>query len=219
VIGAAHDVAEALRRRSAIDDEAFDQLYATQVRRLSTVHWTPVDVALRAAALLAPAPDMRVLDVGAGPGKLCCIGALGFGGTWHGVEQHPALVAAARATAHALEIDGATDFVAGDMTARDWARYDSLYFYNPFEAVLFGAPHGVGEDGGALFAAHVAQAEQRLAELPDGTRVVTFHGFGGRMPASYLRVAGETLADGELVLWIQGAPITRAAAPASHAAS
>jgi len=197
-------VADVLRARLPLDDAAFDQIYGEHVRRMSAVHWTPIAVAQRAAALLAPEPGRRVLDVGAGPGKLCCVGALGFGGHWTGIEQHAALVGAAIATARALEIDHATEFVVGDLDALDWRAFDGLYFYNPFEAVLFGAPHGIGEDGAARCAALVARAEHGLAQLARGTRVVTFHGFGGAMPASFRRVSSERLDDGELVLWIQG---------------
>lgn len=200
--GEARALADVLRARQPVDDLAFDQLYGEHVRRMSTVHWTPVAIAQRAAALLAPAPR-RVLDVGAGPGKLCCIGALGFGGQWTGVERHAALVGAAVATARALDIADATDFVVGDADALDWRAFDSLYLYNPFEAVLFGAPHGIGEDGAGDFAAQVARAERRLAELAPGTRVVTFHGFGGAMPASFTRAARERFDEGELVLWVQ----------------
>jgi SAM-dependent methyltransferase len=203
VAGEARAIAEVLRARQPIDDVAFDQIYGEHVRRMSAVHWTPIAIAARAAALLAPEPGCRVLDVGAGPGKLCCVGALGFGGHWSGVEHHAALVDAAIATARALEIDDATRFVAGDLDALDWRAFDSLYFYNPFEAVLFGAPHGVGEGGAASFAAQVARAEQGLAQLAPGTRVVTFHGFGGVMPASFTPRVREHLDDGELVLWIQ----------------
>ena len=143
-----------------------------------------------------------MLDVGAGPGKLCCVGALGFGGRWTGIEQHGALVGAAVSAARALETEDVS-FVAGDLDALDWGGFDSLYFYNPFEAVLFGPPHGVGEDGAAHFAAQVARAEHRLAQVAAGTRVVTFHGFGGTMPASFTRAASRQLDEGELVLWVQ----------------
>jgi hypothetical protein len=204
VAGEARAIADALRARQPIDDLAFDQIYGEHVRRMSAMHWTPIAIAQRAAALLAPAPGRRVLDVGAGPGKLCCVGALGFGGHWTGVEQHAALVGAAIAAARALDIDHATHFVAGDLDALDWRAFDSLYFYNPFEAVLFGAPHGIGEDGAASFTAQVARAAQRLAQVARGTRVVTFHGFGGAMPASFTPAVREQLDEGELVLWIQG---------------
>ena len=88
-------VAELLRARQPIEDAAFDQRYDEHVRRMSAVHWTPLAIAARAAALLAPEPGRRVLDVGAGPGELCRVGALGLGGHRTGLEQHQALVSAA----------------------------------------------------------------------------------------------------------------------------
>jgi SAM-dependent methyltransferase len=195
-------VLEALRWRVPIEDVAFDRLYPDHVRRLSSVHWTPVAVALRAAALLAPEDGMRVLDVGAGAGKLCCVGALAYGGTWHGVELDPSLVAAARATARCLEVERCTSFSAGDMTGLDWNRFDSLYFYNPFESQLFG--HGAADPAGwTVFAEHVAHAEQRLSELPAGCRVVTFHGFGGEMPSCFALAFSEAIGEGQLALWIK----------------
>jgi hypothetical protein len=161
-----------------------------------------VSVALRAAALLAPEAGMCVLDLGAGPGKLCCVGALARGGRWHGIEREPSLVAAAIATARWLEVDHCTSFAVGDMTQLDWGRFDSLYFYNPFEAQLFG--YGVGDPAGAVgVAEQVASAEQRLSELAPGVRVVTFHGFGGAIPPCFARTWTEVLDDGELALWVK----------------
>ena len=212
---AARAVREALRGRVPVEDPEFDQLYPDHVRRLSLVHWTPVPVAQRAAALLAPEAGMSVLDIGAGPGKLCCVGALACGGTWHGVEQHPSLVAAAAELATWLEVDHGTRFHAGDMRELDWRRFDSLYFYNPFETPLFG-------DGGsdaaawAVFVEQVACAEARLSELAPGTRVVTFHGFGGEMPSSFTRAFAGTIGGGELALWIQR-PRARPGRPAGSA--
>jgi 2-polyprenyl-3-methyl-5-hydroxy-6-metoxy-1,4-benzoquinol methylase len=49
----------------------FDQIYPGEQRERSCLHWTPLDVAQRACALLASEPAARVLDIGAGVGKLC----------------------------------------------------------------------------------------------------------------------------------------------------
>jgi SAM-dependent methyltransferase len=199
---AARAVLDALRWRVPVEDVAFDRLYPDHVRRLSSLHWTPVSVALRAAALLAPEAGMRILDVGAGPGKLCCVGALAYGGTWHGIELNPALVAVATTAARWLEVEHCTSFDAGDGTALDWDRFDSLYFYNPFESQLFG--YGPADRAGwAVFADQVAHAEDRLAQLSPGSRVVTFHGFGGEMPSCFALASTETIGDGELALWVK----------------
>ena len=197
-------VLAALRARAPIDDAAFDQLYSDAVRRLSIVHWTPVSVALRAAELLAPIDGMRVLDVGAGAGKLCCLGAVGRAGTWHGIERDPALVEAARQLAHRLEVDHCTRFVPGDALAVDWCGFDSVYLYNPFESQRFGGGFARAA-GGAGFAEQVARTEARLAELSPGTRVVTFHGFGGEVPPGFALAALEEIEGGELALWIKRA--------------
>lgn len=189
-------VRDALRAGLPVDDAMFDRLYPDHVRRLSRMHWTSVAAALRAAALLAPAPGERVLDAGAGAGKLCCIGAVAQGGVWHGVERDPRLVAAAVRAADLLEVDRATRFITGDATELDWEPFASIYLYNPFESQLF------SEDA-AEVAAQIARTEHRLARLALDTRVVTFHGFGGEMPASFTPVAREQLSDGELVLWVQ----------------
>jgi predicted RNA methylase len=206
---AARAVLDALRWQAPVDDLAFDRLYPDHLRRLSRVHWTPVSVALRAAALLAPEPGMRILDVGAGAGKLCCVGAVACGGMWHGIELNPALVAAASAAATRLEVDHCTRFAAGDMTAVDWDRFDSLYLYNPFESQLFG--YGAADAAGwSVFADQVAHAEDRLAGLSAGSRVVTFHGFGGEMPSCFSLAFTEEIGEGELALWVRQ-PRTRRA--------
>jgi len=94
---AATVVRAALREHIRIPDAVFDQLYPDHVRRLSAVHWTPIAAALRAAELLAPRCDARVLDIGAGAGKLCCVGAAAYAGSWHGIDP----LAPAGAPAHA----------------------------------------------------------------------------------------------------------------------
>jgi len=201
---AAAAVLAALRAGSALDDAAFDRLYPDAVGRLSIVHWTPVAVARRAAALLAPIAGMRVLDVGAGAGKLCCLGAVVHAGTWHGIERDPSLVAVATAIARDLEVDHCTRFRAGDALSADWRGYDGVYLYNPFESQRFGG--GFARSAGdAGFSEQVAAAEARLAELPPGTRVVTFHGFGGEMPPGFALAELEEIEGGELALWIKRA--------------
>ncbi len=167
------------RRRIDVSatDQPFDQLVPEELRHLSRAHWTPIEVAIRAATLLCPTTGTRVLDVGAGVGKLCVVGALSSMGMWCGVEKQAPLVGAARRLARTLNVAENTMFVHGDAFAIDWRDFDAIYLYNPFENPLFvvTGDHGRSE---------VARVQDRLSSLPERVRVVTFHGFGGVMPSS-----------------------------------
>jgi hypothetical protein len=195
-------------RRRLVDmataDQEFDELIPAELRHLSRTQWTPVEVAIRAATLLSPAPAMRILDVGSGVGKLCTVGALSAPSAWCGVEQHEGLVHAARRLSRIMGAGDNTIFVHGDAFSVDWETFDALYFYNPFELQVdpTAAPRDERE-----YRVQVARTEDRLAGLPEGMRVVTLHGFGGIMPASYRLVYQERIPimGLDLVLWIQRA--------------
>jgi len=183
-----------------LTDEAFDRLIPEDLRHLSNAHWTPLSVAVRAASLLCPSGDARVLDLGCGIGKLCTVGALSRAGMWCGVEQHGSLVDGARELAHRLGVTSRTRFVHADAFSIDWSSYDALYLYNPFELALF------EPDARQLTHAEaVARVEARLLELRIGVRIVTLNGFGGVMPAGFRLVYHEHIAPIglDLVLWVQ----------------
>ncbi|HUJ63013.1 MAG TPA: class I SAM-dependent methyltransferase [Kofleriaceae bacterium] len=192
------------RRRHQIGistiDRSFDALVPAPLRRMSRTHWTPVDVAIRAAGLLSPTRGMRVLDVGAGIGKLCAVGAMVSGGLWCGVELQAPLVDAARQLARALGVARNTLYLHADALTLDWRAFDAVYLYNPFE------PERLSDrEQATTYRMDIALVEARLAHLPAHTRVVTLHGFGGVMPRSYDLVYQERVPviGLDLVLWVQ----------------
>jgi len=197
-------IREALQQRTAISDAELDQVFPEELRERSHLHWTPVAIAMRAAELLAPDPGLRVLDVGAGVGKMCLVGALVTGAMWWGVEQDPNLVAAANQAAWALDISRRTRFVQGDGSRLAWDEFDALYFYNPFGTLML-APHASPFLRYATIQGTLRRIEQRLATTRVGTRVVTYHGFGGRLPAGYQLISREPAGGDALELWIRDA--------------
>jgi len=182
------------------DDAAFDALVPPELRHLSNMHWTPLHVAVQAAKLLAPQPGARVLDIGAGVGKLCSIGALCTQAHWTGVEQQAPLVAAAAQLAKSFGVADRTTFIHGDAFSLAWSDYDALYFFNPFELPLF--PREPSDS----FRVSIAETERRLAALRSGTRVVTLYGFGGKMPDGFELIRHERISpsDGDLACWMRG---------------
>lgn len=197
-------IREALQRGARVSDAEFDEVFPDELRERSHQHWTPVDIAVRAAALLAPTPDTRVLDVGAGVGKVCLIGALVTGATWWGVEQDQALVAAANHAAWQLDVSGQTRFVHGDGSRMPW-DYDAFYFFNPFSTLLL-APHASPFVRYATIQNTLRRIHQRLIATPIGTRVVTYHGYGGPMPGGFRQVVREPAGGDAIELWIREAP-------------
>jgi predicted RNA methylase len=196
-------IREALERRVAVADEDLDQLFPEELRARATLHWTPVAVAMRAAELLAPSASARVLDVGAGVGKVCLVGALVTGAMWWGVEQDAAQVSAAHHAAWALGAGDRTRFVQGDGSRLAWDEFDALYFYNPFTTLML-APHASPFLRYATIQRTLQRIEQRLAAARAGTRVVTYHGLGGKLPPGYTLAVREPAGSDALELWIRG---------------
>ena len=208
-------LARALRDGDAVADADFEPLYPVRLRELAQVHWTPLAVARRVIALLAPRPDETILDVGAGAGRLCLLGALLTEARWLGIELRPALVAAATVAARQLAVDRQVAFTAGDAADADWAAVDGVYLFNPFGELLMRADEtslrSVGLlDGATPYTTRRARYQQlvdavaaRAWTLRPGARVVTFHGFGGTWPRCLERVVCEPAATGDLELWVR----------------
>lgn len=200
-IQAARAISAALRSELVVSDASFDQLYPTAERYRSPFHWTPVEIAKRACGLLATRPGGRILDVGSGVGKLCLVGALTAShARWVGIERDRGRAEIARRVAVRLGVYHAVQFVHGDATAIDWSSFDSIYLFNPFAEQRF------DRDIDAMsrrerYVRLVDTAQRRLRETAPGTRVVTYHGIGGDMPACFELTHREPAGDDQLCVW------------------
>jgi SAM-dependent methyltransferase len=168
-------------------DRAFDRIYPPAIERLSQVHWTPVAVARRAAELLDGGPGARVLDVGAGVGKFCAVGALTTLASFVGVEKRDHLVRVGREVIQQQDLPR-IELIHGDAFSLDWSSFDGLYFYNPFADSL---PDEIA----------VRKTILKLWDMPPGARVATYHGFGGDMPSGYRLVVSEEIGTDQLDVW------------------
>jgi SAM-dependent methyltransferase len=198
---------EALSAGREVPDEIFDRLFPAWARSLSAKHWTPLTVARRAAELLVTQPGARVLDVGSGVGKFCLVGALTTEGTFIGVEQRLRFVQVARELVHQAQVPQCA-FLHANVLELDWQDFDGIYLFNPFaENLPHQAPidHTVGLST-ELYEQYVHFMEEKLAQAPVGTRVATYHGFGGTLPAGWKSHGREMKAGGPLELWIKRKP-------------
>jgi SAM-dependent methyltransferase len=197
-------VIDDLRNGRKVADLQFDQVYSPSLRRLSQTHWTPVEVVLQATALLSPREHTRVLDVGSGCGKFCTVAALSGPGRFIGVEQRPHLLTAAEKSAEELGANRAS-FIPGNMADLDWSSFDAFYLFNPFyenrsKSIRIDDTVSFNKD---KFARYVASVRAKLWTAKNGTKVVTYHGFGGEMPLGYQRVKREPMGTDFLELWVK----------------
>jgi SAM-dependent methyltransferase len=193
-------VVDALQLGMRVADPMFDLVFPADQRLRSWVHWTPLEVAIRACELLAWKPCARVLDIGAGVGKLCLVGALTTDATWVGIEYDSAMVQAARTAADTLGVNDRAVFVQADATHIEWSGFDAFYLFNPFAERLMAARH---DDGSArdTYTASVEAVQRRLSAVRPGTRVVTYYGFGGGIPPCFRMVHREVANEDELRVW------------------
>ena len=195
----------------SIEDEKFDLIYPAQIRKLSSVFWTPVAVAAEAAKLLVTTPGTRVLDIGCGPGKFCLVGASLTDGRFTGIEQRSDLVAAARQAAKDLSLprrslgEGGTEveFLHGNVMDVAFADYDAFYVFNPFEENIF-TGHKIDRAvplSPELFKRYTHHVAAQLGAKPIGTRVVTYMGYADDIPSCY--DCESALFGDDLKLWIE----------------
>jgi hypothetical protein len=149
---------------------------------------------------------MTVLDVGAGVGKFCIVAAREVPtAKFVGVEWRPQLVRIAMLLARQAATTNAM-FILADALEVNWSSYDSFYFFNPFAEQLF-EPDEVLDATIAFepanFTRYVNEVRQRLVRAPIGTRVATYHGFGGSRPPGYIRVEDGPVGPTRLELWIK----------------
>jgi len=200
---AARRLAQALRDGHCPPDAAFDRFLPASLRDLSPQHWTPLPVVKRASEWLDSLGIRRVVDIGAGAGKFCVAGALFSGCRFIGLEHRPSRVESARTLARLFGVDDRVGFVCGALGQGPTPAGDAYYLFNPFDD----APGDMDEEEAAVrrrTAQHepaVAIAEALLRRAPRGTCVLTYNGFGGRVPESYRLICIDLAFTGGLRLW------------------
>jgi hypothetical protein len=179
------DIAGQLAAGVPVPDARFDRLLPPALQRLAGLHFTPVAVAIRAAAWLTAAGAAEVADLGAGVGKFCLVGAATTPARFTGIEVRTGLVQVARDLARRLGLPRA-QFVRGDLRSAPLGRYQAFYVYDPFSESAAEAderldPWVPTEDRAADVAALLA----RLEAAPPGARLAIFCGLGGPEPAGW----------------------------------
>jgi ubiquinone/menaquinone biosynthesis C-methylase UbiE len=177
---------ELFQQKKYPSDLQFDAIYPRKYQEHSARHFTPVSIAVKAAKLLVDKPEDRILDIGSGVGKVCCIGASLTGAHFYGVEKRKTLTNLANKIKHEYKIKHA-HFINADFTTLDFSSFNGIYFFNSFHE-HFDETCVLDETSKVSLSAYKAyhdSLKEKLNECIKGTRLVTYYTFKNKIPSSF----------------------------------
>lgn len=190
------------RKLRPITDSEFDKVYPKRIIDLSSVHWTPIEIAKIALEWLQVNKKSHVLDIGSGVGKFCIIGATSSEGKFSGVEKRPDLVRIGKKICADKKLENVS-FINSDITQIEFNKYNAFYYYNPFceqialddfidDTITF------SHDKYRMYEDYVFS---QLEKQPIGTRIVTYCSQRFALPSSYS--LKNVSFNGSLALWVK----------------
>jgi hypothetical protein len=184
-------VYELLGAQDWAPDRAIDNLMQDDLRTRSALHWTPRDVAVRAATWIDDLGIRTVIDIGSGVGKFCIAAALSGKANYLGIEQRGRLVKESRRLVERFGLEARIRFIHGTLGSTHLPSAEAYYMYNPFGENLFGPECQIDGDvelSEERYQRDIRAAEHMLAGMPPGTFLITYNGFGGQVPPTFRRV-------------------------------
>jgi SAM-dependent methyltransferase len=198
------DLIRRLRSEETVLDREFDDIFPSYYQVVSDVHWSSIEVAKQIADWLKEMPKLRFIDIGCGVGKLCLLLRLLTHHEIFGIEQRINLVRIAKEIIKQNNLSQIS-VMALNMTALDWSKYDVYYLYNPFQEHQVGSGLGVIEQNIDLdekyFVHYTSEVFRQLSWAEPGKLLITYHGFGGRVPPSWKLISSKFIENGHLELW------------------
>jgi predicted RNA methylase len=188
---------------SSIDDKIFDKyVYPEKIQKISSVHWTPISIAMKASDLLVKNEMDRVLDIGSGAGKFCVIGALYTKGTFHGVEQRRVLHIISKKLIKEFEVTN-VKFIHSNIDRIKFSDYNAFYFFNPFEENIY-TKNRIDDNVLLSFSKYMQYTiyvRNEFEKLPINTRIVTYCSDHEMIPSGYIQQYQNS--NDRLSLWVK----------------
>jgi hypothetical protein len=175
-----------LKQKIVPTDLNFDKIYPKKYQEHSARHFTPVKIAISAAKYLADKPTNKILDIGSGVGKFCCVGSTVSDAQFYGVEKRKALTNLSNKIKRNYKLVN-THFLNDDFTKLDFSQFNGIYFFNSFHE-SFDSSCVIDETSKVSLTSYKKYHDDlslKLNECHSGTRLVTFHTFKNKIPASF----------------------------------
>jgi len=170
----------------SMKDDDFDGIYPEEVRPMAFTHFTPIEIAIRAAKFLVQKSGTKVLDIGSGAGKFCMIGSVCTNGHFTGVEQRGNLHLLAEQIFKKYQLKN-INFINSNINQIEFNNYEAFYFFNPFyeNIIQFEKIDDAIDVKNDLYDEYSNYVKNQLDLMPLGTRLVTFFSAYDEVPISY----------------------------------
>lgn len=181
-------------------DSEFDVIYSDKMKKISDIHFSPIEVSKIAARFLVDKIGMRILDVGAGAGKFCMIGSACTEGFFTGVEQRENLHNLSKSISQKFNLTN-LKFINSNITEISFKDFDGFYLFNPFyeNMNVSGKMDDSVELKRELYDDYSLYVKIQLDSKPIGTKLVTYFSYLNEIPKSYKMQFSDF--DGKLKMW------------------
>lgn len=175
-----------LKQKKYLSDAAFDSIYPKLYQEHSARHFTPVKIAIKAAQLLVDKPTDKILDIGSGVGKFCCIGSTVTNAQFYGIEKRKTLINLSNKIKRNFKLKN-THFINNDFTTLDFKKFNGIYFFNSFHEQL--DETCILDEASKVSLKEYKKYHEnlimKLNECNTGTKLVTYYTFKNKIPPSY----------------------------------
>ncbi|MBL7816137.1 MAG: methyltransferase domain-containing protein [Saprospiraceae bacterium] len=189
-----------IKSNQNICEEEFDEVYPHLLQSISPVHFSPISVSKSASEYLVDKKGCRVLDIGAGVGKFCMIGATCTEGYFVGVEQRKDLCVLAQEVIERYHLKN-IEIINDNIVNIDFKQFDAFYFFNSFQENISIADKidNTCKLSRELYVEYSMYVREQLELMPIGTKLVTYYSFLKEVPVSYTLQA--TKFGNDLKMW------------------
>ncbi|XDD44936.1 methyltransferase [Leptospira sp. WS39.C2] len=185
-------------------DQIWDSNLPAKYKSISTYQWTPVQVIEFTWQYLQTQSVSSILDLGSGVGKFCLYLAKLANGNFpiYGIEDRLDLYKVSESLKTKLKLEGVV-FNHEDFLVNFPFGHSHYYLFNPLYETMKGnySIDFEKEKSANLFLKNLQILKSNLLKCKTGTKVITYHGFGGSILPGFRILMKKELELGEWMVW------------------
>jgi len=184
-----------------LKDDEFDKIYPSDIRLLSQRHFTPIEVAKKAAVWLNDFEEPRkILDVGCGVGKFCFVAGSLTQHNFTGVDYREKYIHLCKRINKNFGLKN-INFLHQNILDVNFKDFNAFYFFNSFleqidETAKLDQDY---ETSPLLYNIYENHLRNQFLSMPAGTAIITYHALSTQIPQNYQLV--KSCFGGLLKLW------------------